>query len=134
MKTDDLRTSSAQALTCQQTAAIAVAAALEGGLTTSGNAASGNPTLTFQFQGEEEHQAACDAWRNYALALVDVSAPPASTAAHRATAKLGLALFGDPTLNLMELADMVASVRVATPAALLSANVSEKEENKNGRR
>ncbi len=134
MKTDDLRTSNAQALTCQQITAITVAAALEVGLTTSGNAPSGDPTLTFRFQGQEQHQAACDAWRNYALALVDVSASPASTAAHRATAKLGLALFGDPTLDLMEIADMVASVRVKSPAALLSEHIIEAKETCNGRR
>ena len=134
MKTDYLRTSNAQALTCQQSAAIALATALEGGLTTSGNASCGDPTLTFQFQGEEQHQAACDAWRNYALALVDVSAPTASTAAHRATAKLGLALFGDPTLDLMEIAEMVTSARAATPAALPFAHVPEMKENPNGRR
>ncbi|WP_312325697.1 hypothetical protein [Stenotrophomonas sp.] len=111
-----------------------MAAALESGLTTTGSTPDGGPTLTFQFHGEDQRQAACDAWRNYALALVDVSAPPACTAAQRATARLGLALFDDPTLDLMQIADKVASARAATLAALMPTHVNEMEETHNGRR
>ncbi len=134
MKTNEEKTANARELDGPQRAALAMAAALESGLTTTGTAPGGGPTLTFEFYGEDQRQAACDAWRTYALALVDVSAPPSSSAAHKATAKLGLALFGDPTLDLMEIADMVASARAATPAALLSAHFPKMEESQNGRR
>lgn len=134
MKTNEKTTANARELDGPQRAAVAMAAALESGLTTAGTAPGGGPTLTFEFHGEDQRQAACDAWRTYALSLVDVSAPPAHTATQRATARLGLALFDDPTLDLMQIADKVASARAATLAALLLTRVNSMEETDNGRR
>jgi len=66
--------------------------------------------------------------------LVDVAAPPARTATQRATARLGLALFDDPTLDLMQIADRVAGMRAATLAELLPTRFTKMEETDNGRR
>ncbi|WP_422507228.1 hypothetical protein [Stenotrophomonas sp. GZD-301] len=134
MKTDEQCAVDAPGLNCQQLAAIAMAAALENGLTSTEMTPGGGPTLTFRFHGERQYQAACDAWRNYALALVDVAAPPAFTAAQRAATQIGLALFDDPTLDLFQIADLVASARIGAPAALLSPQLSDTEDTRNGRR
>ncbi|HDS1011396.1 TPA: hypothetical protein ACOFCD_000876 [Stenotrophomonas maltophilia] len=109
----------------QQRAAIAVAAALETALTSTRPASGGDRALTFTFAGEPQLQAACDAWRAYALATIDTPAPVAATASQRLTAQIGLALFNDPTLDLMQIANRLAGLQGEAGTALLPALVSK---------
>ncbi|WP_285315250.1 hypothetical protein [Stenotrophomonas maltophilia] len=109
----------------QQRAAIAVAAALETALTSTRPASGGGRALTFTFAGEPQLQAACDAWRAYALATIDTPAPVAETASQRLTAQIGLALFDDSTLDLMQIANRLAGLQGEAGAPLLPAVVSK---------
>ena len=117
----------------QQRAAIAVAAALETALTSTQPTSGGSHALTFTFAGEPQLQAACDAWRAYALATIDTPAPPAATATQRLTAQIGLALFDDPTMDLTQIANLVTTARSESQTALLPALANETTEARDGR-
>lgn len=117
----------------QQRAAIAVAAALETALTSTRPASGGGRALTFTFAGEPQLQAACDAWRAYALATIDTPAPLAATATQRLTAQIGLALFDDPTMDLTQIANLVTTARSDSHTALLLATTTEVTEARDGR-
>lgn len=117
----------------QHRAAIDVAAALETGLTSTGHASGDSYALTFTLIGDKQLKAACDAWRAYALASIDVPAPVAATAAHRATVQIGLALFDDPTLDLLQIAHLVATARAGSSTALLLEHPIEATEAPHGR-
>lgn len=117
----------------QHRAAIDVAAALETALTSTGPAGGHSHALTFTFVGDQQLQAACDAWRVYALASIDVPAPVAATAAHRATVQIGMALFDDPTLDLLQIAHLVTTARAGSSAALLLEHAPEATEARHGR-
>lgn len=121
------------ALVNQQRAAIAVAAALETALTSTDPASGVGRALTFTFAGEPQLQAACDAWRAYALATIDAPPPVAATAAQRLTAQIGLALFDDPTMDLTQIANLVTTARLNSQAALLPAIANEAKEVGHGR-
>lgn len=121
------------ALVNQQRAAIAVAAALETALTSTHPASAGGRALTFTFAGAPQLQAACDAWRAYALATIDTPAPMAATAAQRLTAQIGLALFDDPTMDLTQIANLVTTARSNSQTALLPAIANEATEAGHGR-
>ncbi len=121
------------ALVNQQRAAIAVAAALETALTSMDPASGIGRTLTFTFAGAPQLQAACDAWRAYALATIDAPAPVAATAAQRLTAQISLALFDDPTMDLTQIANLVTTARSNSQTALLLAIASEATEAGHGR-
>ncbi|OFS93139.1 hypothetical protein HMPREF3113_10355 [Stenotrophomonas sp. HMSC10F06] len=117
----------------QLRAAIAVAAALETALTSSEQSAAGGWSLTFTFVGEPQLKAARDAWRAYAVATIDTPAPLAATANQRLTAQIGLALFNDPTLDLMQIANQLARARAGSQGALLPEFASEAMEARHGR-
>ncbi|WP_329813075.1 hypothetical protein [Stenotrophomonas sp. SMYL36] len=117
----------------QQRAAIAVAAALETALTSTRPASGGGRALTFTFAGEAQLQAACDAWRAYALATIDMPAPLAATATQRLTAQIGLALFDDPTMDLTQIANLVTTARSDSHTALMLAPTTEVTEARDGR-
>ncbi len=117
----------------QQRAAIAVAAALETALTSTQPTCGGGRALTFTFAGEPQLQAACDAWRAYALATIDTPAPLAATATQRLTAQIGLALFDDPTMDLTQIANLVTKARSDSHSALLPAPANETTEARDGR-
>ncbi|EMR4106886.1 TPA: hypothetical protein QEL30_001452 [Stenotrophomonas maltophilia] len=117
----------------QQRAAIAVAAALETALTSTRPASGGGRALTFTFTDESQLQAACDAWRTYALATIDTPAPLAATATQRLTAQIGLALFDDPTMDLTQIANLVSTARSDSHTALLLAPTTEVTEARDGR-
>ena len=121
------------ALVNQQRAAIAVAAALETALTSTHPASGGGRALTFTFAGAPQLQAACDAWRAYALATIDTPAPVAATATQRLTAQIGLALFNDPTMDLTLIASLVTTARSNSQTALLPAVANEASEVGHGR-
>ncbi|WP_414540407.1 hypothetical protein [Stenotrophomonas forensis] len=121
------------ALVTQQRAAIAVAAALETALTSTHPASGGGRALTFTFAGAPQLQAACDAWRAYALATIDTPAPLAATATQRLTAQIGLALFDDPTMDLTQIAHLVTTARSDSQTALLPAPTNEVTEARDGR-
>lgn len=121
------------ALDNQQRAAIAVAAALETALTSTHPVSAGGRALTFTFAGAPQLQAACDAWRAYALATIDTPAPMAATAAQRLTAQIGLALFDDPTMDLTQIANLVTTARSNSQTALLPAIANEATEAGHGR-
>jgi len=121
------------ALVTQQRAAIAVAAALETALTSTHPASGGGRALTFTFAGAPQLQAACDAWRAYALATIDTPAPVAATATQRLTAQIGLALFDDPTMDLTQIANLVTTARSDSQTALLPAPTAEETEARDGR-
>lgn len=121
------------ALVKQQRAAIAVAAALETALTSTDPASGVGRALTFTFAGEPQLQAACDAWRAYALATIDAPPPVVATAAQRLTAQIGLALFDDPTMDLTQIANLVTTARSNSQAALLPAIPNEATEVGHGR-
>jgi hypothetical protein len=108
-----------RALSHQQLAAINVVTALEAGLTSSCQGSGSSPSLTFTFVCDQHLQAACDAWRTFALASIDVAAPFAVTAAQRAAAEIGSALFDDPTLDLAAIAQRVLAARRNLPGPLL---------------
>ncbi|MEL3955404.1 hypothetical protein [Stenotrophomonas bentonitica] len=133
MKNEDIAADSRSPLANQQRTAIAVAAALETALTSAEQSAGGGWSLTFTFVGEPQLQAARDAWRAYAVATIDTPAPLAETASQRLTAQIGLALFNDPTLDLMQIANQVNIARAASQAALLPKFVSEETEARHGR-
>lgn len=121
------------ALVNQQRAAIAVAAALETALTSTHPASGGGRALTFTFAGAPQLQAACDAWRAYALATIDTPAPVAATATQRLAAQIGLALFNDPTMDLTLIASLVTTARSNSQTALLPAVANEATEVGHGR-
>lgn len=121
------------ALVNQQRTAIAVAAALETALTSTHPASGGGRALTFTFAGAPQLQAACDAWRAYALATIDTPAPVAATATQRLTAQIGLALFNDPTMDLTLIASLVTTARSNSQTALLPAVANEASEVGHGR-
>jgi len=116
-----------------QRAAVAVAAALETALTSTHPASCGGRALTFTFAAEPQLQAACDAWRVYALATIDTPAPLAATATQRLTAQIGLALFDDPTMDLAQIANLVTTARSDSQTALLPAPTAEVTEARDGR-
>lgn len=117
----------------QHRTAIAVAAALETALTSSEQSAGGGWSLTFTFVGEPQLQAARDAWRAYAVATIDTQAPLAATASQRLTAQISLALFDDPTLDLMQIANQLARARAGSQGALLPEFAPEAMEARHGR-
>lgn len=117
----------------QQHSAIAVAAALETALTSSEQTTAGGWSLTFTFVGEPQLQAARDAWRAYAYSTIDAPVPLAATASQRLTAQIGQALFNDPTLDLMQIANQVISARAASPMPLLPVVSPEVTEASHGR-
>lgn len=117
----------------QQRSAIAVAAALETALTSSEQTAAGGWSLTFTFVGEPQLRAARDAWRAYAYSTIDTPVPLAATASQRLTAQIGQALFNDPTLDLMQIANQVISARAASPGPLLPVLIPEVPEVSHGR-
>lgn len=121
------------ALVNQQRAAIAVAAALETALTSTHPVSGCGRALTFTFAGAPQLQAACDAWRAYALATIDTPAPVAATATQRLTAQIGLALFNDPTMDLTLIASLVTTARSNSQTALLQAVANEATEVGHGR-
>lgn len=133
MKNEDIAAESRSPLANQQRTAIAVAAALETALTSAEQSAGGGWSLTFTFVGEPQLQAARDAWRAYAVATIDTPAPLAETASQRLTAQIGLALFNDPTLDLMQIANQVNIARAASQAALLPKFAPEEAEANHGR-
>ncbi|EKT4088310.1 hypothetical protein QEG26_002272 [Stenotrophomonas maltophilia] len=89
--------------------------------------------MTFTFAGEAHLQAARDAWRAYAYSTIDAPVPLAVTASQMLTAQIGQALFNDPTLDLMQIANQVISARAASPMPLLPAVNSEATEAGHGR-
>lgn len=117
----------------QHRAAIAVAAALETALTSSEQSAGGGWSMTFTFAVKPQLQAARDAWRAYVVATIDTPAPLAETASQRLTAQIGLALFNDPTLDLMQIASQVTSARARSQVALLPEYPSFATEARHGR-
>lgn len=121
MNTEQLTQTRPSPLANHQRSAIAVAAALETALTGSEQTASGSWSLTFTFAGEAQLQAARDAWRAYAYATIDAPVPLAATASQRLTAQIGQALFNDPTIDLMQIANRVEEARRALGAPLLKA-------------
>ncbi|WP_164086542.1 hypothetical protein [Stenotrophomonas maltophilia] len=121
------------ALVTQQRAAIAVVAALETALTSTHPASGGGRALTFTFAGAPQLQAACDAWRAYALATIDTPAPVTATATQRLTAQIGLALFDDPTMDLTQIANLVTTARSDSQTGLLPAPTTEETEARDGR-
>lgn len=104
------------ALAHLQRSAIAVAAALE---TAQNSTPAGGLSMTFTFAGEAHLQAARDAWRAYAYSTIDAPVPLAATASQMLTAKIGQALFNDPTLDLMKIANRVEAARSALGVPLL---------------
>ncbi|MNT72175.1 hypothetical protein D3C72_2107500 [compost metagenome] len=117
----------------QQRSAIAVAAALETALTSSEQTDAGGWSLTFTFVGDTQLQAARDAWPAYAYTTIDAPVPLAATANQRLTAQIGQALFNDPTMDLMQIANQVISARAASAVPLLPAVSPEATETSHGR-
>lgn len=99
-----------------QRSAIAVAAALE---TAQTSTPAGGLSMIFTFAGEAHLQAARDAWRAYAYSTIDAPAPLAATASQRLAAQIGQALFNDPTMDLMQIANRVEAARRALGVPLL---------------
>ena len=64
---------------------------------------------------------------------IDVPAPLVATASQRLTAQIGLALFNDPTLDLMQIANLLSIARAGSQAALLPAFAPETTEASHGR-
>lgn len=133
MNTQHLAPTKPSPQACQQRSAIAVAAALETALTSSEQSHAGGWSLTFTFVGELQLQAARDAWRAYAYSTIDAPVPLAATATQRLTAQIGQALFNDPTLDLLQIANQVVCARAASPVPLLSALIPEATETSHGR-
>lgn len=104
------------ALAHLQRSAIAVAAALE---TAQTSTPAGGLSMTFTFAGEAHLQAARDAWRAYAYSTIDAPVPLAATASQMLTAQIGQALFNDPTMDLMQIANRVEAARIALGVPLL---------------
>jgi len=124
MNTEQLTQTRPSPLAHQHRSAIAVAAALETALTSAEQTAAGGWSLTFTFVGEPQLQAARDAWRAYAYSTIDAPAPLAATASQRLTAQIGQALFNDPTMDLMQIANRVEAARRALGVPLLTATGS----------
>ena len=124
MNTEQLTQARPSPLAHQQRSAIAVAAALETALTSAEKTAAGGWALTFTFVGEPQLQAARDAWRSYAYATIDAPVPLAATASQRLAAQIGQALFNDPTMDLMQIANLVEAARKALGVPLLTATGS----------
>lgn len=118
------------ALAHLQRSAIAVAAAFEAAQTST---AAGGLSITFTFAGEAHLQAAREAWRAYAYSTIDAPVPLAATASQMLTAQIGQALFNDPTLDLMQIANQVISARAASPMPLLPVVNPEAMEASHGR-
>lgn len=133
MNIEHITTDKRSPLAHQHRTAIAAAAALETALTSSEQSAGDGWSLTFTFVGEPQLQAARDAWRAYAAATIDTPAPLAATASQRLTAQIGLALFNDPTMDLMQIANQLARARAGSQAALLPELASEAMEARHGR-
>lgn len=133
MNIEHITTENRSPLAHQHRTAIAVAAALESALSSSEQSARDGWSLTFKFVGEPQLHAARDAWRAYVVATIDTPAPLAATASQRLTAQIGLALFGDPTLDLMKIANRVTHARAAAHTALLPEFASEAMEARHGR-
>lgn len=104
----------------QQLAANALVCALETGLTSTSASPDGRRVLAFTFVDEQHLQAACDAWRGYTLSLIDAPAPLAVTGAQRAVSHISEALFGDPTLDLVEISNRLRGMKGRTDAPLLT--------------
>lgn len=119
MNTTQPEATDTRALARQQLAAINVVTALEAGLTSTAQGSGKGHSLTFTFVGDQQLQAACDAWRSYALASIDAPAAVAATATQRVAGQIGLALFGDPTLDLSEIASRLSEARGSDPTPLL---------------
>jgi len=130
---EHITTDNRSPLAHQHRTAIAVAAALETALTSSEQSAGGSWSLTFTFVGEPQLKAARDAWRAYALATIDTPAPLAATASQRLTAQIGLALFNDPTMDLMQIANRLSRACAGSPAAVLQEFAPETTEARHGR-
>jgi len=133
LNTEQLTQTRPSPLAHQQRSAIAVAAALETALTSSEQTAAGGWSLTFTFVGEPQLLAARDAWRAYAYSTIDAPVPLAVTASQRLTAQIGQALFNDPTMDLMQIANQVVSARAASPVPLMPALNPEATEANHGR-
>ncbi len=133
MKIEQISPSRPPSLAHQQRTAIAVVAALETALTSSEQNSAGGWSLTFTFAGKAQQQAARDAWRAYAYATIDAPVPLAATASQRLTAQIGQALFNDPTMDLMQIANQVICARAASPMPLLPAVNPEATEASHGR-
>lgn len=134
MNTEHITTENRSPLAHQHRTAIAVAAALENALTSSEQSAGGGWSLTFTFFGEPQLHAARDAWRAYAVATIDTPAPLAATASQKLTAQIGMALFNDPTMDLMQIANQLTHARAGSEATLLQEFASEPTEARHGRR
>lgn len=102
-----------------QRAASAFSAALETGRVraTPQSAAEDGATLTFVFADDQQLQEACGAWKTYLLALIDAPASAEATAAQRAAALIGQALFNDPSIPLAEIAARLHALRRKPKAA-----------------
>jgi len=124
LNTEQLMHTRPSPLAHQQRSAIAVAAALETALTSSEQTAAGRWSLTFTFVGEPQMQAARDAWRAYAYSTIDAPVPLAATASQRLAAQIGQALFNDPTMDLMQIANRVEAARSALGVPLLTSTSS----------
>lgn len=109
------------ALAHLQRSAIAVAAALE---TAQTSTPAGGLSMTFTFAGEAHLQAAREAWRAYAYSTIDAPVPLAATASQMLTAQIGQALFNDPTMDLMQIANRVEAARKVLGVPLLTATGS----------
>lgn len=133
MNTEHLTPANSSPVAHQQRSAIAVAAALETALTSSEQTAAGGWSLTFTFVGEPQLQAAREAWRSYAYSTIDAPVPLAATASQKLTAQIGQALFNDPTMDLMQIANQVICARAASPMPLLPAVNPEATEASHGR-
>lgn len=133
MNIEHITTDNRSPLAHQHRTAIAVAAALETALTSSEQSAGGSWSLTFTFVGEPQLQAARDAWRAYAVATIDTPAPLTATASQRLTAQIGLALFDDPTMDLMQIANQLGRARAGSQGALLPEFTSDAMEARHGR-
>ncbi|MBK0011141.1 hypothetical protein [Stenotrophomonas sp. S41] len=80
--------------------------------------------MTFTFAGEAHLQTARDAWRAYAYATIDAPVTLAATASQRLTAQIGQALFNDPAMDLMQIANRVEAARRALGVPLLTSTGS----------
>jgi len=124
MNTEQLTQTRPSPLAHQQRSAIAVAAALETALTSAEQTAAGGWSLTFTFVGEPQLQAARDAWRAYAYSMIDAPVPRAEGGSQRLTAQIGQALFNDPTMDLMQIANRVEAARRVLGVPLVTATGS----------
>lgn len=124
MNTEKTKQTRPPLLAHHQISAIAVAAALETALTSAEQTAADGWSLTFTFAGKPQLQAARDAWRAYAYSTIDAPVPLAATASQKLTAQIGQALFNDPTMDLMQIANRVEAARRAHGVPLLTSTGS----------